>query len=80
MNQTVLDFFEREKEKDVRLEILPNGIRYRSTKCLKFNILHECYIPLTDEQIDILQADVNQERYADFIFPEWYRDFLKTTN
>lgn len=80
MNQTVKDFFEREKENDVRLEVLPNGVRYLSNKCVKFNRLHECYKPLTDEQIEVLQADVNEEQQTAFIFPKWYRDFLKTTN
>lgn len=81
MNQTVENFFEREKKGDVRLEVLPNGVRYISNQCVnKFTWLHQSYKPLTDEQIDTLQADVNQAQWTDFVFPEWYRDFLKTTN
>lgn len=80
MNQIVKEFFERVKVDGVRLEILPNGVRYLSDKCVKYNWLHECYNPLTDEQINTLQEDVNQSQRTDFVFPEWYRDFLKTTN
>lgn len=69
MNQTVNNFFEREKENNVRLEVLPNGVRYLSNQCVKFNRLHEWYKPLTDEQIDTLQADVNGRRWRNLSFP-----------
>lgn len=80
MNQTVKNFFEREKEGDVRLEVLANGVRYLSNQCVKFNRLHESYKPLTDEQIDVLQNEVSSAQMSAFVFPKWYKDFLKTTN
>lgn len=80
MNLIVKNFFEREKKNGVSLETLPNGIRYLTDQCVRFNRIHEIYKPLTDEQIDTLQLDVNQAQLTDFVFPEWYRDFLKTTN
>lgn len=80
MNHFVKDFFEREKEDDIQLEVLQNGIRYLSNKSIKFNRLHECFKPITDEQIDVLQNEVNAAQMADFVFPGWYRDFFKTTN
>ncbi len=80
MDHIVKDFFEREKENSVRLEVLQNGVRYLTDKSEKFNRLHECFRPLTDEQIDDLQNEVNAAQMTAFVFPAWYRDFLKTTN
>ncbi len=80
MDPIVKEFFEREKDADVRLEVLPNGTRYLSEKCVKFNRLHEWFRPLSEAQIDELQRDVNAAQRASYVFPAWYRNFLQTTN
>lgn len=80
MNELVKKFFEEEKEKDFIVENLPNGVRYRSKKDIQWNIMHESYKPLTDEQIAFLQDEVNAFKRTHYIFPEWFHDFLKTSN
>jgi len=84
MNKIVNAFFEAEKSREIRLEMLPNGIKYIVGKGEQNNnlstILHTRYKALTDEQIDFLQDDVNSALISSYVFPEWYRDFLKTTN
>ena len=80
MNNLIKDFFEAEKNNNVTLQVLPNGVKYLHNEVTQWNIFHESFKPLTDEQIDMLQANVNQAQMAAFVFPEWYRDLLRTTN
>lgn len=80
MNLIVKNFFEREMGQDVQRVVLRNGIRYLTNKCDRFNRLHESFNPISDAQIDELQKEVNAAQMAAFVFPEWYRDFLSTTN
>lgn len=80
MNHIVKDFFEWEMGKDIQREVLQNGTRYLTDKCDKFNRLHEYFAPITDEQIDRLQNEVNAAQRTAFVFPGWYRDFLRTAN
>ena len=80
MNQIIKDFFEKENRKCVQLEVLPNGVRYRLSRYKTFNVMHERFIPLTLSQIDILQQEVSEAQKTQFIFPDWYRDVLATTN
>ncbi|MBO5327707.1 MAG: SMI1/KNR4 family protein [Clostridia bacterium] len=84
MNKIVNEFFENEKLEDVLLEVLPNGVKYivNTDKDMKpkAKILHTKYKGLTDKQIDFLQKDVNDGLKSNYVFPEWYRDFLKTSN
>ena len=80
MNEIVNNFFEQEKKFDIEIKVLPNGIQYLSNKVTKWNILHQRYTGLSDGQIQILQDDINQEQHADYVFPAWYNELLKTTN
>lgn len=74
-------FLEEEKnKKSVILKTYPNGIEYVFEEYKGFNYLHSFYYPLNDAQIDKLQQDVNIVQEANYQFPQWYRDFLKTTN
>lgn len=81
MLKYIIDFLDREKTKNgVELKNYPNGIKYLYTKYSNFNCLHCFFYPLTDEQINKLQHDVNQAQNAQYIFPDWYCEFLKTSN
>ena len=80
MDRIVKDFFERQEGNDIQQEVLENGIRYLSKKSAQFNRLHEWFKPLSDEQIDGLQEEVNAAQMASFVFPAWYRDFFRTAN
>ncbi|MDR2091188.1 MAG: SMI1/KNR4 family protein, partial [Clostridiales bacterium] len=75
------DFLENEKQKEVVItKDFPNGTKFFYQGETKYKVLHAWYKPLDDEQIDKLQTDVNNAQGASFVFPEWYRDFFKTTN
>ncbi|MDR2090085.1 MAG: hypothetical protein LBP62_00250 [Clostridiales bacterium] len=75
------DFLENEKQKEVVItKDFPNGTKFFYKGETNRKVLHAWYKPLDDEQIDKLQTDVNNAQKEAFIFPEWYRDFFKTTN
>ena len=75
------NFIEKEKSrKDITLYKYPNGEELIYENYQKYNILHCFYNKLSDEQIKFLQDDVNISLNSDYIFPEWYKDFLKVSN
>ncbi|MCL2475088.1 MAG: SMI1/KNR4 family protein [Chloroflexi bacterium] len=77
----ITDFLEKEKQRPfVVTKKYPNGVHYIYEKYTKWNRMHKFFNPLNDEQIDTLQKDVNEAQRAMYVFPSWYRDFLKTTN
>lgn len=77
----VNDFLELEKKKpNIVLKEFSNGIEYIYKKYIRFNYLHSFYYPLNDSQIKKLESDVNVAQSAHYIFPDWYIEFLKTTN
>jgi len=75
------DFLAKERQKEfVVTKNLSNGVRFIRESETKPKYLHEWFKPLDDEQIDKLQADVNKAQRSAYVFPEWYRDFFKSTN
>ena len=78
----ITDFLAKERQKEyVVTKDFPNGTKFFiKGDPLKARIMHSCFKPLNDEQIDKLQADVGKAKKATYFFPEWYKDFFKTTN
>lgn len=79
--KTINDFIEKEKRQSyAEILDLPNGVKIVNKRKAKQNIIHVFYKPLSDNQIDYLQNEVNKAQQTNFDFPEWLRSFLKKTN
>jgi len=80
--QFIKDFLEREKlRQGVVIKEFPNGTKYIHERDLQTKrVVHKCFKPLDSSAIDKLQSDVNKAKGASYIFPNWYRDFFKSTN
>lgn len=78
----VIDFIEKERlRKQIIANKYPNGTKYVvQNDPLKARVFHSYFTPLDDLQIEKLQKDVNDAQKSDYVFPEWYKTFLKTTN
>lgn len=78
----IVDFFEKEKLRtQVTVKKYPNGTKYLiKNDPLKVRSLHSYFNPLNELQINKLQSDVNDAQKAKYVFPEWYKDFLKNSN
>lgn len=78
----IKQFIENEKERrQIIVDEYENGYKYRvKNDKFKSRVFHSVFKPLSDSQIDKLQNDVNSVQHANYIFPKWYRAFLKVTN
>ncbi len=79
MEKLINDFFKTEANGDVSIEEYPNGVKYFSNKTRK-PPYHEYYKPLTEEQIEFLQSDINAQYKTSYVFPDWLKRFYKITN
>lgn len=78
----IKDFFKKEEDRcQIIVNTYSNGIKYIiKNDPLVARSLHSYFNPLTDEQIQKLEDDVNHVQKAIYVFPKWYKEFLKTTN
>ena len=74
-------FLMEEKNKNVSKIFLYNGVKYIiNDDPYKERYYHAIFNPLTEGQINNLQDDVNEIQKSCYVFPDWYRIFLKTCN
>ncbi len=78
----IIDFIRKEEErKQIKVDVYTNGIKYViENDPLVARTFHSFFKPLNNEQILKLEDDVNHVQKAKYVFPEWYIEFLKTTN
>ena len=75
----IVDFI-NEVKKIYELDQKKDGYSLINNELENFNTMFEFFTPLNDEQIKKLEQDVNCAQGAQFVFPNWYKDFLKITN